>query len=103
MNAQHTDRFIVENDKMNSEAESETSLESRSFLHKVNDQVRKWQNQSSIDATKDSDNHSVIWGMFVFDITSICIQGEELLRLFTFHQKYRRSHNETDSTYLRSL
>ena len=47
--AQHTDRFIVENDKMNSytEAESEMSLESRSFLHRVNDQVRKRQNPSS--------------------------------------------------------
>ena len=45
VNAQHTDRFIVENDKMNSytEAESELSLESRSFLHRVNDQVRKRQ------------------------------------------------------------
>ena len=34
--AQHTDRFIVENDRMNSytEAESEMSLESRSFLHR---------------------------------------------------------------------
>ena len=41
MNAQHTDRFIVENDKKNSytEAESELSLESRSFLHWVNDQI----------------------------------------------------------------
>ena len=40
--AQHTDRFIVENDKMNSytEAESEMSLESRSILHRVNDQVK---------------------------------------------------------------
>ena len=65
--AQHTDRFIVENDKMNSytEAESEMLLESRSFLHRVNDQVRKMQNQSSKDATKDSDKHSVIWGMFM--------------------------------------
>ena len=47
------------------EAESEMSLESRSFLHRVNDQVRKRQNQSSKDATKDSDKHSVIWGMFM--------------------------------------
>ena len=64
--AQHTDRFIVEYDNMDSynEAESEMSLESRSFLHKVNDQVRKRQYQSSKDATKDSDKHSVIWGMF---------------------------------------
>ena len=63
VNAQHTDRLIVENDKMNcyTEAESELSLESRSFLHRVNDQVRKRQNQSSKDATKDSDKHSVIW------------------------------------------
>ena len=61
--AQHTDRFIVENDKMNSytEAESEMSLESRPFLHRVNDQVRKMLDQSSKDATKDSDKHSVIW------------------------------------------
>ena len=68
--AQRTDRFIVENDKMNSytEAESEMSLESRSFLHRVNDQVRKRQNQSSKDATKDSDNHSVIWGMFMSSV-----------------------------------
>ena len=67
---QHTDRFIVENDKINShtEAESEMSLESRSFLHRVNDQVRKRQNQSSKDATKNSDKHSVIGGMFMSSI-----------------------------------
>ena len=46
--AQHTDRSIAENDKMNSytAAESELSLGSRSFLHKVSDQVRKRQKQS---------------------------------------------------------
>ena len=65
--AQHTDRFIVDDDKMDSytEAESELSLESRSFLHRVSDQVRKMQNQSSKDATKDSEKHSVIWRMFM--------------------------------------
>ena len=67
-NAQHTDRFIVENDEMNSytEAESEFSLESRSFLHRVNDQVRKRQDQSSKDAAKDSDKQSVMWRMFTY-------------------------------------
>ena len=41
--AQHTNKFIVENDDMDSDtkAESEMSLKSRSFLHRVNDQVRK--------------------------------------------------------------
>ena len=61
------DRFIAENDNMDSytEAESEMSLSSRSILHRVNDQVRKRQNQSSKDAAKDSDKHSVMWGMFL--------------------------------------
>ena len=65
--AQHTDRFIVETDNMDSDTEavSEMSLKSRSFLHRVNDRVRKRQYQSSKDATKDSDKHSVIWGMFM--------------------------------------
>ena len=48
-------------DNWHSEAESEMSLKFRSFLHRVNDQVRKRQDQSSKDATKDSDKHSVIW------------------------------------------
>ena len=65
--AQHTDRFIVENDNMDSytEAESDMSFKSRSFLHRVNDQVRKWQYQSLKDAAKDSDKHSVMWWMFM--------------------------------------
>ena len=46
-------------------AQAELSLGSRSFLHRVNDQVRKRQNQSSKDATTDSDKHSMIWGMFM--------------------------------------
>ena len=58
---EHTDRFVVDDDDMDSytEAESEMSFKSRSFLHRVNDQVRKRQYQSSKDATKDSDKHSV--------------------------------------------
>ena len=37
------------------------SFKSRSFLHRVNDLVRKRQYQSSKDATQDSNKHSVIW------------------------------------------
>ena len=60
-------QFVIENEETNSytEAESELSLGSRSFLHRVNDQVRKRQKQSSKDATKDSDKHSVTWRMFM--------------------------------------
>ena len=52
---------VIEDD----EAESDLSLWPRSFLHRVNDQVRKRQKQSSMDATEDSEEHSVIWGMFM--------------------------------------
>ena len=49
---QHTDRFIVDDDDMDSDtvAESDMSLKSRSFLHRVNDRLRKILDQSSKDA-----------------------------------------------------
>ena len=85
--AQHTDRFIVENDNMVSytEAESELSLKSRSFLHRVNDadsetfvmgsaaaefvnkvkdQVRSRQKGMS-NVAESGEEHSTIWGMFM--------------------------------------
>ena len=62
-----TDLLFVDDDDMDSNTveESEMPLKSRSFLHRVNDQVRKMQNQSSIDATQDSNKHSLIWWMFM--------------------------------------
>ena len=42
-------------------AESDMSLKSRSFLHRVNDRVRKILDQSSKDATQDSKKHSLLW------------------------------------------
>ena len=53
--------FVIEH----YEAESDLSLGSRSFLHRVNDQVPKRQKQSSRDATEDSEEHSVIWRLFM--------------------------------------
>ena len=64
--AQHTDRFVVDDDDMDSNtvAESDMSLKSRSFFHRVNDRVPKMLDQSSKDATQDSNKHSWIWRMF---------------------------------------
>ena len=50
-------QFIIGDD----ETESELSLGSRSFLDRVNDQVRKRQKRSSMNVTEDSEKHSVIW------------------------------------------
>ena len=59
--SQRAHQFVIEDD----ETESELSLGSRSFLHRRNDQVRKKQKQSSKNAIEDSEEHSVIWRMFV--------------------------------------
>ena len=63
----HTDRFIVDDNDMDSDAvaESDMFLKTRSFLHRVNDRVRKMQDQSSKDAPQDSNKHALIWRMFM--------------------------------------
>ena len=60
---QHTDRFVIDDDDMdsNTATESDVSLKSRSFLRRVNDRVRKILDQSSKDAMQDSDKHSLLW------------------------------------------
>ena len=64
---QHTDKFVNDDDDMDSNTvtESDFSLKSRSFLHRVNDRLRKILDQSSKDAMKDIDKHSLIWGLFM--------------------------------------
>ena len=54
-------QFIIGND----ETELELSVESRSFVNRVNDQVRKRQKRSSTNVTEDGEKHSMIWGMFM--------------------------------------
>ena len=49
----------------NDETELELSVESRSFLNRVNDQVRKRQKRSSMNVAEDGEKHSMIWGMFM--------------------------------------
>ena len=46
-------------------SESDLSLKLRSFLHRVNDRVRKIQDQSSKDAPQDSNKHSLMWRTFI--------------------------------------
>ena len=100
------DKFVID-DYMDSDTatESDLSLKSQSFLHKVNDRVRKILDHSSKDAMRDNDKHSLIWRMFVFSIGSISIHGKESLRNFTFHQKKQGKISllNRSSTYLKKL
>ena len=52
---QHTNKFVVDDDDM----------DCGSFLHWVNDRVRKIQDQPSKDAMQDIDKRSLIWRMFL--------------------------------------
>ena len=53
-------QFVIGND----ETELELSVESRSFVNRVNDQVRKRQKRIS-NVTRDGEKHSMMWGMFM--------------------------------------
>ena len=50
-------QFIIGSD----ETELELIVESRSFVNRVNDQVRKRQKRSSMNVTRDGENHSIVW------------------------------------------
>ena len=93
---EHTDKFIVDDDDMDSDtvAESGMSLLSRSFLQDSRPILKRCN-------TRQQQTFFNMGNVYVFDIGSICIRGKELLRNFTFHQKYRkRSRNETDVRHI---
>ena len=69
-------QFIIGDD----ETELDLSVESRSFLERVNDQVRKRQKQSSMNVTENDEKHSMIWGMFMFvTLESAVFMGKNYL------------------------
>ena len=84
-------QFVIGND----EAALELSVESRSSVNRVNDQVRKRHKRVS-NVTEDGEKHSVIWNVHVCNIGTSSIHWKELLRQLAFHQEYKRPHNETN-------
>ena len=63
----------------NDETELELSADSRSFVNRVNDQVRKKQKRIS-NVTGDGEEHSIIWGMFMaVTMESATLMGKNYL------------------------
>ena len=90
-------QFIIGDD----ETDSELSLGSRSFLNRVNDQVRKRQKRSSMNVTENDEKHSMIWGMFMsVTLESAVFMGKNYSDNWHSIKKYRRSHNETDVRHI---
>ena len=81
-------QFVIGND----ETELELSVESRSFVNRVNDQVRKRQKRISND-TENGGKHSMIFGMFM------TVPMESAVFMGTNYQNNRHSiANTTDLT-----
>ena len=81
-------QFIIGDD----ETEFELSLGSRSFLDRVNDQVRKRQKRSSMNVTEDGEKHSVIWGMFMsVTLESAVFMGKNYLNNWHSHRRIQKT------------
>ena len=77
---QKADKFVIDDDDMDSDTarESNLSLRSRSFLHRVNDRLRKKMDHPSKDATKDSDKRSLIrWTFMSSTLEAFVFMGKD--------------------------
>ena len=72
--------------------ELELSVESRSFVNRVTDQVRKRKKRIS-NVAGEGEEHSIIWRIFM---AVTIIHGEEFPRQSEFHCEYYRSHTEAN-------
>ena len=90
--SQRAHQFGIEDD----ETESELSLGSRSFLHRVNDQVRMRQKQSSKDAAQDSNKHALIRGMFMSSTLEASVFMGITQKIYIPPKNREQSHVETD-------
>ena len=78
-------QFVIGDD----ETELDLSLGSRSFLDRVNDQVRKKAKTIFDECYKmRRKTFFTIGNVYVFDIGSIYFHGKGILRKVTLHQKY---------------
>ena len=99
---QDTDKFVIDDDDMDTDTatESNLSLKSRAFLHRVNDRLRKILDHSSKDAMQDIDKRSLIWRMFMSSTleTSVFMGKNYSENLHSI--KNTESHNETDVRHI---
>ena len=79
--------------------ELDLSVESRSFVIRVNDQVRKRQNRMP-NVAGEGEEHSMFWNVYGCDDGISDIHGEEFLRQSEFYCEYCRSHTEANVRHI---
>ena len=75
-------------------------MESRSFLIRVNDQVRKRQKRSSMNVTEDGETFYDMVNVHVCNNGISSIHGQELAGQLPFHCEHKRSHVETNFRHI---
>ena len=93
-------QFVIGND----ETELELSAEPRSFVNRMNDQVRKRQKIIS-NVTENEEKHSMIWRMFVYGCNNGIsgIHGKESPKQLSLLRIRQISHLNKCSTHLQKL
>ena len=91
-------QFVIGND----ETELELSVEARSFVNRVNDQVRKRQKRIS-NVTGDGEEHSMIWRIFMaVTMESAVFMGKNYQTVVIPLRIPQISHSNKCSTFLRN-
>ena len=88
-------QFVIGND----EADLELSVESRSFVNRVNDQVRKRQKRIS-NVTEDGETFYDLENVHVCNNGISSIQGKELPEQLSIHCEHDRSHTQTNVRHI---
>ena len=84
--------------------ELELSVESRSFVSRVNDQVRKRQKRISNVAGDGEEQHSIIWRMFmIVTMESAVFMGKKLPERLSLHCEHDRSHTQTNVRHIHEI
>ena len=90
-------QFMIGND----ETELELSVESRSFLNRVNDQARKRSKRSSMDVTEDGEKHSKMWRTFMsVTMESVLLMGKNYLNNCHSIANTKKPHIETNVRHI---
>ena len=93
-----TQQFVIGND----EEELESSIESRSFVHRVNDQVRKRQKRIS-NVTENAKTFHDLVNANVCNNGISSIHGQELPEHLSIHCEHDRSHTQTHVRHIHEI
>ena len=96
---QHTDKFVIDDDDMDSHTATESNLSQKVTVILAQGERSIAKDVGPVFKRCNARHRQAFFNLgnvYVFNIGSICIHVKEILRKFTFHQKHKeQSHFET--------